>query len=349
MSSAILNGLISVIATYDLPVESILVVRHGYLVFEIYPGEDTVDTMQLLHSVSKSFTSALIGIAIQQGHIPSVNTPVVSVFPTRTIANLDARKEAMTVEDVLNMQAGLEWDEWTYPYEDPRNDVLAMILSVDPTQYVLDKPMVADPGTTWVYNTGATHLLGAIIRETTGQTPLAFGNEHLFGPLGIDGVFWFNDRTGLSLGGSGLNLRPRDMAKFGFLFLHDGEWDGEQIVPRAWVTQSRNAAAIPFQGTGYGYQWWKDLGLETYEARGRYNQWIIVNQEQDLVMIMTADDTVGEIDPLGLARDYVFRAITNQYLVPNNPLVVGLAVGLVVGVPVVAVGGILLWRRRKSN
>jgi CubicO group peptidase (beta-lactamase class C family) len=349
MSSTILNGLSAVIATYDLPVESILVVRHGYLVFEIYPGEDTVDTLQLLHSVSKSFTSALIGIAIEQGYIPSVETPVVSLFPTRTIANLDARKEAMTVEDLLNMLGGLEWDEWSYPYEDPRNDVLAMILSTDPTQFVLDKPMAADPGTTWVYNTGATHLLGAIIRETTGQTPLAFGNDHLFSPLGITDVFWFNDRTGLSLGGSGLNLRPRDMAKFGFLFLHDGEWDGNQIIPRAWVTQSRVVAATPWQGTGYGYQWWKNLALDTYEARGRYNQWIIVSQEHDLVMIMTADDTTGVIDPLGLARDYVFGAITNQYLVPPGPLVVGLALGLIVGVPVAVVGGVYWWRRRRTS
>ena len=349
MSSAILNGLPAVIATFDLPVESILVVRHGYLVFEIYPGEDTVDTSQLLHSVSKSFTSALIGIAIDQGYIPSVDTPVVSLFPTRTIANLDARKEAMTVEDLLNMLGGLEWDEWSYPYEDPRNDVLAMILSTDPTQFVLDKPMAADPGTTWVYNTGATHLLGAIIRETTGQTPLAFGNDYLFGPLGITDVFWFNDRTGLSLGGSGLNLRPRDMAKFGFLYLHDGEWDGEQIIPRAWATQSRVAVATPWQGTGYGYQWWKDLTLDTYEARGRYNQWIIVSQEHDLVMIMTADDTNGVIDPLGLARDYVFAAITNQYLVPPGPLFVGLVLGLIVAVPVVAVGGVYWWRRRRTS
>ncbi|MDO8055254.1 MAG: serine hydrolase, partial [Candidatus Hermodarchaeota archaeon] len=208
-------------------------------------------------------------------------------------------------------------------------------------------PMAANPGTTWVYNTGATHLLGAIIRETTGQTPLAFGNEYLFGPLGIRDVFWFNDRTGLSLGGSGLNLRPRDMAKFGFLFLHDGEWDGEQIVPQAWVIQSRVAAAIPWQGTGYGYQWWKDLTLDTYEARGRYNQWIIVSQEHDLIMVMTADDTAGLIDPLGLARDYVFAAITNQYPVLQGPLVVGLALGLVIGVPVAVIGGVYLLRRRR--
>ena len=348
MSSAILNQLLGVIANDALPVESILVVRHGYLVFEIYPGQDTVDTLQLLHSVSKSFTSALVGIAIEQGFIPSVDTSVVSLFPTRTIANMDARKEAMTVEHLLNMEAGLEWDEWTYPYEDPRNDVLAMISDPDPTQYVLDKPMAADPGTTWVYNTGVTHLLGAIIRETTGQTPLAFGNNHLFGPLGIDGVFWFNDRTGLSLGGSGLNLRPRDMAKFGFLFLHGGEWAGVQIVPNAWVTQSRVAVAVPWQGTGYGYQWWKDLTLNTYEARGRYNQWIIVSQEHDLVMVMTADDTTGVINPLALAQNYVFAAITNQYLAPQSPLVVGLAIGLIVGVPVAVVVGMLLWRRRRT-
>ncbi|MFX0168595.1 MAG: serine hydrolase domain-containing protein [Candidatus Hodarchaeota archaeon] len=346
MSSVILQALTNHIASYNLPVESIIVVRHGFIVFEIYPGTDTQNTLQLLHSVSKSFTSALIGIAVEQGFIPSVNTPVVSLFPTRTIANLDDRKEAMTVEHVLNMQAGVEWDEWTYPYEDPQNDLLQMMLSSDPTQFFLDLPMAADPGTVWVYNTGSTHLLGAIIRETTGQTPFAFANEYLFGPLGITTAFWFTDRTGLSLGGSGLNLCPRDMAKFGFLFLHDGYWDGVQVVPEAWATESQAVAVVPWQGTGYGYQWWKDLGLGTFEARGRYNQWIVVSQEHDIVVVMTADDTTGIINTLSLVNDYVFAAVTNQYPAPQSPLVVGLAIVLVIGVPVTVAIGLILWKRR---
>ncbi len=347
MSSAVLHELHAYIRSQNLPLDSYLVIRHGYIVYEDYPREAFgVDDYHVLHSVTKSVTSALIGIALELGYIPSVDSPVLSFFPNRTIANLDGRKQRMTVEHLLNMMAGLEWDEWTYPYTDSRNDLIQMIYSSDCIQFMLDRAMVAEPGTTWVYNTGASHLLAGIIRETTGQLPLTFALAHLFGPLGISHVFWSVDRNGLNYGGSALHLRPRDMAKFGLLYLNDGEWDGVQVVPATWVADSQESAASPWAGTGYGYQWWKQFSMETFEARGLDNQWIIVHPEYDLVIVQTASDSAGEINVFGLVRDYVLRAIEEFTPIYSNPMVFGIVLSIVIGVPAVVVGIYFIRKRQ---
>ncbi len=345
MSSSVLQELHAFIQSRNLPLDSYVVVRHGYIVYEDYPGVYGIDDYHILHSVTKSFTSALIGIAIEEGYIPNVDTPVVSLFPDRTIANLDGRKQRMTVEHLLNMRAGLEWDEWTYPYSDGRNDLVQMIYSPNCIQFMLDRPMAAEPGTTWVYNTGASHLLAGIIRETSGQVPQEFAFDHLFGPLGISRVFWTRDRNGLNFGGSELHLRPRDMAKFGLLYINDGEWDGTQIIPADWVAQSQQSAAMPGSNTGYGYQWWKQLSVGTFEARGLHNQWIIIHPEYDLVVVQTASDFNGEINVFELVN-YVIRAIEEYTPLTSNPLVLGFVISLVIVVPVVIVGVYFIRKRR---
>ncbi|MHA2426490.1 MAG: serine hydrolase domain-containing protein [Candidatus Hermodarchaeia archaeon] len=338
MSSVVLQQLHDFIRSQSLPLDSYIVVRHGYIVYEDYPSSYGIDTLHILHSVTKSFTSALIGIAIEEGYISNVEESVVSFFSDRTIANLDDRKQRMTVRHLLNMQAGLQWNEWTFPYSDMRNDLRQMVFSPDCIQFVLDRLMTNEPGTLWIYNTGASHLLAGIIHETTGQIPLAFAFDHLFGPLGITRAFWTLDRNGLNYGGSELHLRPRDMAKFGLLYLNDGEWDGTQIVPAEWVDQSQLSEAQPFVGVGYGHQWWKQQSMGTFEGRGLYNQWIIVHPEYDLVIVQTASDFDGEIDVFGLVQDYVFRAIEEFSPVNAYSLTLGLFISLMVVVPVVIVG-----------
>ncbi len=347
MSSAVLQELHAFTQSQNLPLDSYMIVRHGYIVYEDYPGSYDSDDYHILHSVTKSFTSALIGIAIAEGLIPSVETTVIDLFSDWTIANLDGRKERMTVENLLNMRAGIEWDEWTYPYTDGRNDLVQMIYSTNCIQFMLDRPMAAEPGTTWVYNTGASHLLAGIIRETSGLVPQDFAFEHLFGPLGISNVFWTRDRNGLNFGGSELHLRPRDMAKFGLLYLNDGQWDGAQIIPANWVDESQQSATMPWSGTGYGYQWWKQLYAGTFEARGLHSQWIIVHPEYDLVIVQTASDFEGDINVFQLV-DYVLRAV--EEFTPLNPASLGL--GLVITgavlVPVLIVGVYFLRKRRLS-
>jgi CubicO group peptidase (beta-lactamase class C family) len=349
MSSAVLQQLHAHIRTEELPLDSYLVIRHGYIVYEDYPGFYDIDNFHILHSVTKSFTSALIGIAIDQGYISGVDAPVVSFFTDRTIANLDARKERMTVENLLNMRAGLEWNEWSYPYTDSRNDLVQMIYSGDCIQFMLDRPMATEPGTSWVYNTGASHLLAGIIHETTGQIPIDFATDQLFGPLGISLVGWTRDVNGLNFGGSELHLRPRDMAKFGLLYLNDGEWDGTQIISSDWVEESQRSPAYPWAGTGYGYQWWKQLSAGTFEARGLHSQWIIIHPEYDLIIVQTASDFEGEINVFGLVHDFVFRAIEEYVPLASNPLAVGLLISLFVFVPVVTVGGYFIHKRRAAS
>jgi CubicO group peptidase (beta-lactamase class C family) len=350
MSSARLQDLHDYVRDENLPLDSILVVRNGYIVYEDYPDPVTFDesTIHVLYSVTKSFTSALVGIAIQQGYIGGVHDSVISYFPNRTIANLDARKQAMTIEDLLNMMAGMEWDEWTYPYSDMHNSYLQMMYSADCVQFMLDRPMAAEPGTVWVYNSGATHLLAAVVQQATGQTPSQYANQVLLGPLGITDVYWAPDPQGLNYGGHALHLQPRDMAKFGFLYLNNGTWADQQVVPAAWVTQSQQSAVYPWGGTGYGYQWWKQLPFGTYEARGLNNQWIIVQPENRLVVVLTASDTEGRISPFYLFSNFILEAIEAFVPLDLSSLALPAALVLVLGVPIVVAGFYFLRKRHRS-
>jgi CubicO group peptidase (beta-lactamase class C family) len=349
VSSARLRDLHDYIRAEDLPLDSMVVVRNGYIVYEDYPNPLMYDedSLHVLHSVTKSFTSALIGIAIQQGYIGSVHDSAISYFPHRTIANLDARKQAMTIEDLLNMVAGMQWDEWSYPYTDSRNTYRQMVNTRDWVQFILDRPMAVEPGTEFVYCGGASHLLGAIVRETTGLTPLQYACQFLFEPLGITNVYWQTDPSGLNIGGAALYLETRDMAKFGFLYLNNGTWAGQQVVPGAWVAQSRRSAVYPWTGAGYGYQWWKALTLGSFEARGLYNQWIVVQPANQLVVALTASDTEGRIW-LEELFSYITGAIED--FVPFNPgtlLVLATAV-LALGGAFGAAGVYFIRKRRRS-
>jgi CubicO group peptidase (beta-lactamase class C family) len=193
--------------------------------------------------------------------------------------------------------------------------------------------MAAEPGTVFVYCGGASHLLAALVREVSGQTPFQYASQFLFGPLGITDVFWPSDPQGLNYGAHGLCLQTRDMAKFGFLYLNNGTWAGQQVIPSAWVTQSRQSAVNPWSGTGYGYQWWKELSLGSFEARGMYNQWIIVQPANQLVVVLTASDAEGRIW-LEQLFSYITRAIED--FVPFN-----LGSLLVPAVAVLVLGGVL--------
>lgn len=347
MNSTKLQELNVYIRNQNLPLDSVIVIRNGYIVYEDYPNSAVYgeNSLHILHSVTKSFTSALIGIAIREGYIQNVLDTVVSYFPNRTILNLDAWKQNMTIEHLLNMMAGMEWDEWTYPYSDPRNDLFQMIYSGDCIQFMLDRNMTVAPGTVWLYNTGAAHLLGAIIQQTTGQTPLQYAHEVLFAPLGITNVFWDSDPQGLTFGGSELHLRPRDTAKFGFLYLHNGTWDGQQIVSGDWINKSRKSAAYPWNGTGYGYLWWKELYLSTFEARGLFAQWIIVDSENNIVIVLTASDYNGEIPIFHLVTEYILAAI-GEFPAAGGviPWEMALTLSIIIGVPITV---IVIFRVRK--
>ncbi|MFX1534103.1 MAG: serine hydrolase domain-containing protein, partial [Promethearchaeota archaeon] len=314
MNSAKLKQMIDYINNLNFAIDSVVVVRHGYIVLEEYfnPSVSNQDSLHFVYSVTKSFSSALIGIAIQKGFIDNVNQKVVDFFPNRMIANLDSRKQNMTLEHLLTMSTGLEWDEWTYSYDDSRNDVRRMINSGDEVQFVLDRPMVNDPGKEWVYSTGASHLLSAIIEQTTEYNTLEFANEFLFGPLGITDVYWGQDSQGLYYGGFDLYLRARDMAKFGYLYLNNGTWDSEQIVSTDWIANSTDTAFPRGGSRGYGYQWWTYPQLGIYYASGLYAQSIFVVPNYNLVVVFTANIRSGSNPEHDLLFDYIIPAVINN-------------------------------------
>jgi CubicO group peptidase (beta-lactamase class C family) len=289
-------------------IDGVVIIRHGYLVWETYPNPlfSTTDT-HYLYSVTKSFTSCLIGIAIDKGYIEDVNQTMLSFFPDRAIKNLDERKQKITVENLLMMRSGMRWDESSAPFTDPRNDIYH-ILNEDGLQWSLDLAMVGEPGVTWHYNTGASHILSGIVTAATGVSTLRFAEENLFEPLGITRYAWSEDGAGTTIGGFDLQLSPRDMAKFGYLYLHGGEWDGKQIVSQQWVEKSTSTLTKPYATLGYGYQWWTTPSQNMYSCRGLYNQMIYVLPDQDIVIVITGDMKSGGTD--SYIADYILASIT---------------------------------------
>ncbi|HTL29256.1 MAG TPA: serine hydrolase, partial [Tepidisphaeraceae bacterium] len=301
-------------------VHSILLIRNGKLVVEEYfPGHDSSgnartfnrDTLHELHSATKSVNSLIIGIAIDQGLIKSVDEKIASFFPE--YANLfaaDAGKAAISIKDCLSMTAGLSWNE-SLPYADPRNDHVAMNNTSDPIRYVLQRPLATKPGTHFLYNSGISIVLGEIIHKASGLRADEFARKYLFAPLGIRDFYWQRYPNQVVQAGGGLSLRPRDMARIGLLMLNDGRWRGKQIVSEPWVRESirQEAPDLP-----YGYQWWL-LGeppriAEAYGALGRGGQCIIVLPELQIVAVFTGwnDGPVFGGPPFDMLKRYILPA-----------------------------------------
>ena len=283
MNSSLLDEFVNAI-DYSLSLLSYLVIKNGYLILEGYPDPDyNESTLKRVFSVTKSFTSALVGMALGAGNLTSLDELVVDFFPDKTIANLDEDKQSITVEHLLTMTAGFDWSDST--------DYDAMMDSPDWIQSVLDRPMADVPGETFNYNSGASHLLSAIVNRTTGIPTQSYADTRLFQPLGISDYEWGLDPQGVASGGVGLKITPRDMAKFGFLYLNNGTWDGEQIVPSTYVSASTQVQA-PETGPpvhhNYGFQWWIDLSLDAYGAYGANGQYIWVQPKNDLIVVFTS-------------------------------------------------------------
>jgi len=281
MDSRKLAGALDFLKTYEPNIHSLLVVRNGVLVAEAYFHPFPPESRHDVASVTKSVTSTLVGIAVRKGLIKSVEEPVLGFFPEYAPANLDDRKKSITLRDLLAMRSGLQCV--ASPTEET---LMRMIASPDWIRFMLDLPMAAKPGEVFVYNSGGVHLLSAVIRKATGRSALDFAKDELFGPLGITDARWPADPLrGDNHGWGDLQLRPRDLAKIGYLFLNKGAWDGKTIVTPEWVA----AATSPFPGAlqdNYGRLWWlnKDYG---YSARGRGGQYIYVVPRTNLVVVMT--------------------------------------------------------------
>jgi len=230
---------------------SLLLVRNGYVVTEAYFYPYGPDWRHGVASCTKAVISSLVGAAIQQGYIKSIQQRMLEFFPGREVANRDARKEAITLEHLLSMSSGLHC-----VYNGYEKTLYDMRASKDWAQFMLDQPMDHEPGTHFFYNSGASHLVSVILSQATGRSALEFAREHLFGPMGVQDVAWPADPQGHSCGWGQLQLQPRDMAKFGYLFLCDGVWEGQRILPAGWVAESTRFRFDPKRGQGYGFFWW---------------------------------------------------------------------------------------------
>lgn len=269
------------IRSKGINIDSLLIIRNGYVVldahFDPYDGSFPHD----LASVTKSVMTTLIAIAADQGKL-DLDTPVVSFFPERTIANLDDRKARLTVRHLAGMVNGME----SGCFEGDQPTIDAMMSHPDFVQAALDRPMVSEPGTEYCYDSPGMHLLSAILQKTTGMTALEFARQTLFSPLGIQEAIWESDPQGNSHGWGDLHLLPEDAAKIGFLWLHRGLWDGQQIVPEAWVLDSIKAHSKSVgPDYGYGYGWWVSRG--DYYASGRDGQKIRVMASINTVVVTT--------------------------------------------------------------
>jgi CubicO group peptidase (beta-lactamase class C family) len=277
----------------------------------------TRDTKHNVYSCTKSVISTLIGIAIEDGFIDGVDQPILDLFPGRIASNLDANKRKMTLEHVLTMSAGLECRD-SYLYE--WRGLEQMRDSEDWVQFMLDLPMAEEPGSRFEYCNGASHLLSAIIQNTTGLTALEYAQERLFDPLGIADVEWPSSPEGTSIGYSQLQIRPHDMAKIGYLYLNGGQWNGQQVVPAAWVeTSTREHISADTLQEGYGYQWWVDIA-GTYMALGYGGQYILVVPEEDLVVVTTGRMTGEDFwIPERMLKEFIIPAVKSSARLPPNP------------------------------
>jgi len=219
-----------------------------------YPDGRAVHTLQ---SVTKSVTSALIGIAIGRGEV-SMDALLLSFFDDYDLARVDARLRRATLDDLLTMRTGIEWHESDRPLDDT-NTTLQLERSQDWIQFTLNQPMDAAPGTKWVYNSGGSHLMSGVIRKATGRFADDYAAEHLFGPLGIRAFHWKKTPKGYPDTEGGLYLEAEQLAKIGYLYLNGGMWDGRRILPEGWTDAStaRRVERVNNAGWGYGYQWWR--------------------------------------------------------------------------------------------
>ncbi|MHA2023038.1 MAG: serine hydrolase domain-containing protein, partial [Candidatus Thorarchaeota archaeon] len=332
----------------------------GYIVSEQYWGYRNENTSHHIFSCTKSVTGTLIGVAINEGFLDNVSQRVLAFFPEMTFENPDPLKDSMTIEHLLTMTHGLDWNEWNCSYTVPENMYNQMFTySSDPIQFFLDLPIVNTPGEQWVYTTGASHILSAIIQRATGMTTEEFAEEYLFGPMDASIPLW-SSFNGVNNGGTLLYLTPRTFAKLGLLYLNNGSWNGQQILTEDYVIAATSPqTSIPGADESYGYQWWLDSEYQAFGALGSEGQMLFVNPANNTVIVLTAGITGGpdlaydvlnrviqsirEFDPTAVTQTENETTTVGAETDPIQPLVV---VGLV-SIPVaLLIIGVLFMKRK---
>ena len=299
-------------------IHSLLVIRHGYVVLDASAYPFRADQRHWGFSITKSVIASLVGIAIDHGSIQSVDQSIWDYFSEDATANMDERKAAITLEHLLTHSSGLSLSTSA--------DLAMYELTADDeswTQYALDWPVITEPGSSFNYLDAHAHLASAIVQEATGMSSLEFAQQTLFEPLGITDAVWRSAPQGVYFGGDGLALSPYSMAKLGYLYLRQGEWNGQQIVSPDWVkaAASHQMDQHVWWG-GYGYFWWtgtfrwRDQEVPAYMASGYAGQEIWVIPAADLIVVVTGDSGfVGRT----LVEAYLLPAVVSDAALPANP------------------------------
>ena len=314
----ILNRKRDILNRKFINIDSVLLVKNEKLILEEYFGEYDRSKLHELHSVSKSITSILIGIAIDKQMIPGVDTKAYTFFPEYKGTHWIDEKYNISLRHALTMTAGLNWDETTHPYTDPQNSLHAYHESEEPVATLLRTAITDKPGTRWNYNGGLSILLGEVIRKASGLYPDKFAEKYLFGPLGINTYRWLSHQDGPISTDGGLFMTPRDMAKFGQLMLDRGVWQGRRIVSEQWVKESTRSFVDTGYGYGYGYQWRRGTmnvsgrSVEAYWASGMGGQKIYIFPKHDLVVVFTSkvyDNDLGHDLNSAMLANHIIPAV----------------------------------------
>ena len=317
MDSNLLAQMLEDISSDQTGIHSVLVIRKGYLVTEAYFHPYTRDTKIQIQSITKSVIGALVGIAIRDGSIKSTNEKLLDFFPKRSIVNPGPEKSAIRLKHLLSMSSG-------FPCQEFSSSGQSMEQSSGWVQYMLDLPVNTAPGKTFGYCDGNPHLLSAILGIETGMDAREYANRELFQPLGIPPAGesdWRTDPQGIPNGGHGLSLRPVDLAKLGFLYLHNGKWDDRQILPETWAADSTTQYIQKPEGPGYGYLWTVYPEQGRYSALGLGGQQIHVYPSRDLIVVVTASlETYVEAPAIEkMLNEYILPALqTDKPLAENS-------------------------------
>jgi CubicO group peptidase (beta-lactamase class C family) len=311
-------------------IHSILLIKNGKLILEEYFHGYHRNLKHHVASVTKSVTSILIGIARDQGGKIVLDKKLITYLPEYKDVLSNGAKSEITLAHLLTMRAGLEWNEFSR-----KNFQHLYYESGDAIKYILEKKLVDAPGQRFFYSTGLSTVLGRILKNTTGLDADRFAADYLFTPLGISDYYWNRAHDGTVLTGSSLYLRPRDMAKLGYLFLKDGVWKDKQIVSKKWVRESifphvtyPNDKGDLISGTGYGYQWWRgtsrigDRDIEAFYAAGHGGQFSCIIPRLDTIIVITSqidNNDTGDFRAYSVIDNYIIPAVLQTERVSKIP------------------------------
>lgn len=306
MDSKVLEEMNEMIPSMYPEITSVLVLRNGYTVFEKYYNQCTKYTYHNIFSATKSIMGSLVGIALEENYIQNLDQKVIDFFPELDTSTLDSKVKEITIRHLLTMTSGFEWEELY------NKQALGLLLqNENPIKAALSLPIVDEPGKIYNYNSPGCHVLSGIINRASDMEGSQFADRKLFGPLGIYTKLWSTDSQRNVNGGTMMLLRTRDMAKFGYMYLRNGSWEGKQILTDEWVkeaTKAHNDGGLPGIEK-YGYLFWvaNVEGHDAFFAYGAHGQYIYVIPDLDLVIVTTAI----------VANYESIRKIVPDYIIPS--------------------------------